>query len=144
MHKHLIEHASEEQLREFTKEALSMIKGTNPELFETLEKHLYSEMYGCHFSDWLLKKAVDKMQNEDGTTGPHWSVEQTTQVGKVNGVSFTNFNEYDLNYAMNMMYSDYYGVVNNDVSSYVKLAKKFLEDKDAPIGKAYKYYICMN
>ena len=42
---------------------------------------------------------------------------------------------------MNMMYSDYYGVVPNEVSSYVKLAKRFLEDKDSSVGKALRYYL---
>lgn len=144
MHKHLIQHATESQIRDFAKDALSMIKGTNPELYESLEMHLYTEMYGCHFSDWLLKKATEHMQNEDGTTGPHWTVEQTTQVGKINGVTFTRFNEYDWNYVMNMIYSDFYGVVSNDANLYAKMAKKFIEDKDAPEGKAFKYYMSMH
>lgn len=144
MHRYLIEHATNEQLRDFVKEALSMIKETNRDLYDTLENHLYKEMYGCHFSDWLLKKALENMHNEDGTMGEHWTTEQTTQVAKANGIMFTHFNEYDWNYVMNMMYSDYYGVVSNDVNSYVKLAKRFIEDKDAPEGKAYRYYIAMH
>ena len=44
---------------------------------------------------------------------------------------------------MNMIYSDYYGAVSNDVSTYVKLAKKFLMDKDAKEGKALCYYLAM-
>ena len=39
-----------------------------------------------------------------------------------------------------MIYSDYYGAVPNEVASYVKLAKAFLDDKDAPNGKAFIYY----
>ena len=45
---------------------------------------------------------------------------------------------------MNMIYSDYYGSVPNDISSYVKLADKFIRDKDADPGKAFKYYVAMN
>lgn len=83
------------------------------------------------------------MINEDGTTGPHWSIEQTNTVARQNGVQFSNFNEYDWNYVMNMIYSDYYGAVPNDMSTYVKLSKKFLDDKDAPEGKALHYYLTM-
>lgn len=144
MHKELIKHASDEQLREFTQDALSMIKGTNYSLYEELESHLYHMMYGCHFNEWMLKRATEHMQNEDGTTGGHWNVEQTTQVAKNNGVMFVNFNEYDWNYVMNMIYSDYYGSVPNDVTIYFKMAKKFIEDKDAPEGKAYRYYKSMH
>ena len=143
MHKKLIKIATDEQLREFVDDALGMIKGTNEDLYDELELHLYKEIYGCHFCDWLLEKAVSKMVNEDGTTGGHWSVEQTNSVAKSLGVSFMDFNEYDWNYAMNMMYSDYYGAVSNDASTYGKMAKKFLEDKDAKHGKALLYYIAM-
>jgi hypothetical protein len=41
---------------------------------------------------------------------------------------------------MNMVYSDYYGAVPNEVANYVKLAEAFLHDKDAPKGKAFLYY----
>lgn len=143
MHKHLIKTASFEQLKDFTDDALSMIKETNKDLYDTLELYLYKEMYGCHFSDWLAEKATSKMVNEDGTTGRHWTVEQTNSVAKSNNISFDTFNEYDWNYVMNMVYSDYYGVFSNDVTMYAKMSKRFLEDKDAPEGKALKYYLAM-
>lgn len=81
------------------------------------------------------------MVNEDGTKGGHWTVEQTTNVARGMNIPFESFNEYDWNYVMNMMYSDYYGAVSNDVSVYAKMARKFLEDKDAKDGKAFRYYI---
>ena len=143
MHKKILEAATPEQIKEFVRDTLSMLKATDKDLYDKLEMDLYKEVYGCHFNDWLLECALDKMQNEDGTMGGHWTLEQTNSVAKQNGILFTNFNEYDWNYVMNMMYSDYYGVVSNEVSSYVKLAKKFLMDKDAPSGKAYHYYMAM-
>ena len=143
MHKHLLKDASEEQLREFMDDALTMIKETNKDLYDSLELYLYKEIHGCHFSDWLLDKALSKMYNEDGTTGGHWTVEQTTSVAKQNNIIFDKINEYDWNYVMNMIYSDYYGAVPNETSSYVKLSKKFLEDKDAKQGKALAYYLAM-
>ena len=83
------------------------------------------------------------MINEDGSTGRHWSVEQTTSAARQSGVTFDKFNEYDWNYVMNMIYSDYYGAVPNDTNMYAKLSKKFLEDKDAKSGKAFCYYMAM-
>lgn len=44
---------------------------------------------------------------------------------------------------MNMLYSDYYGSVPDNVDTYFKMAKAFLEDKDAPEGKAFRYYKAM-
>ena len=143
MHKKMIEDAKPEQIKEFLRDTLSMLKSTDHELYEQLEMSLYKELYGCHFNSWLLECALDKMQNQDGTEGGHWTLDQTTSVAKQYGITFTTFNEYDWNYVMNMMYSDYYGVVSNDVSSYAKLAKNFLMDKDAPKGKAFHYYMAM-
>lgn len=143
MHTELIKHATHEQLKDFVSNALTMIKETNHELYDTLEMYLYKEMYGDHFSEWLNDKAVSKLVNNDGTIGRHWTVEQTTNVAKQYNIEFTNFNEYDWNFVMNLMYSDYYGIVSNDVHQYVKLAKAFLEDKDGHVGKAFKYYFHM-
>lgn len=143
MHEYLIREASDTQLREFASNALSMLKETHHDLYEELEDYLYKEMYGCHFNAWLLKKALSHMENEDGTSGGHWSLDQTTSVAKQYDIKFTDFNEYDWNYIMNMIYSDYYGVVPNDLKTYVYMAKRFLEDKDAVRGKAYHYYMSM-
>ena len=143
MHKNLIREASEQQLREFADSALSMLKETNPETYKELERYLYKEIYGLHFNDWLLKEATSNMKNEDGTRGGHWDLEETTAIAKSNDLSFLKFNQYDWNYVMNMVYSDYYGAVSNDLNSYIRLAVKFLEDKDAKEGKAYCYYMAM-
>lgn len=44
---------------------------------------------------------------------------------------------------MNMIYSDYCEVLGDNVTSYVRMAHKFLNDKDAPDGKALRYAMCM-
>lgn len=141
MHKKLLEQASPEQIKEFAVDAMSMLKETNPETYATLEMHLYKELYGCHFNDWLLEKATSTMDNEDGSVGKHWSLNDTNQVARQYNISFDTFNEYDWNYTINMIYSDYYGAVPNELGTYVKIAHKFLKDKDAEPGKALKYYL---
>lgn len=143
MHKTIIKDASNEVLREFVIDALSMLKETNPSTYEDLELHLYKMVYGCHFNKWLLDKALSEMENEDSTKGAHWSLEETTNVATKFGIPFDNFNEYDFSYVMNMIYSDYYGSVSDDVRTYAEMARKFLNDKDAPKGKALKYYLSM-
>lgn len=40
----------------------------------------YEAEHGPHFNEEHARKAVSKMENEDGTRGPHWSVEETTAV----------------------------------------------------------------
>lgn len=139
MHKELLNYASEEQLKEFAQHTFNLIKETNPILYEELEMELYKKIYGCHFNEWMLAKATKDMINEDGTIGAHWTLEQTNNVAKQYGVTFNHYNEYDWNYVMNMIYSDYYKVIPNDIQSYIKFAKAFLDDKDAK-DKAFKYY----
>ena len=143
MHKQLLKEASFEQLKDFVNSTLDMLKETHNDLYNDLELYLYKELHGCHFTEWLVDKATSNMVNEDGSLGRHWTIEQTTSAAKQYGVSFDKYNEYDWNYTMNMIYSDYYGVISNDLSAYVKLAKRFLEDKDAKEGKALHYYLAM-
>lgn len=139
----MLKEATPEQLHKFAEHALDEVKESDKELYYKLEMELYRDIYGDHFNPWLLEKALSKMVNEDGTTGGHWTVDQTTMVARSNGIEFKHFNEYDWNYVMNMIYSDYYGSVPNETSIYVKMARKFIEDKDSEEGKAIRYYFAM-
>ena len=141
MHRTLVNVASHDTLKSFLIKAFDELKEKDYEMYEELELDLYREIYGCHFSDWLLEKALSKMVNEDGTRGAHWKLADTTQVANNNGITFDHFNEYDWCYVMNMMYSDYYKVIGADVNTYAKMSKYFIMDKDAPEGKALKYYL---
>lgn len=143
MHRKILEEASAEQIKVFTTDFITMLKARDNELYEEAEEWLYRSVYGCHFSKVSLDKAVNGMINEDGTRGAHWTVEQTNQVAQTMGVKFERFNEYDWNYVMNMIYSDYYGVISNNVETYAALATRFLCDKDAGDGKAYKYFLAL-
>ena len=144
MHTRIIEDATLEQLKDFAHYSLGMVKRIDEDVYDDIEEYLYKEVYGCHFTKWLLEKALKEMHNEDNTVGGHWTVEQTTNVARSNGIDFKYFNEYDWNYVMNMIYSDYYGAIPNETINYVKLAQKFLMDKDAEYGKAFKYYMAMH
>ena len=144
MHRKIIEEATHEQLKNFAYRAFDMIKRTvDEETYDDIEMILYKDVYGCHFNKWLLEKALCCMVNEDGTEGGHWTVEQTTSVAKNANFTFDHFNEYDFNYVMNMVYSDYYKAGGGNTNFYLELAKAFLMDKDAPKGKALKYYLAM-
>ena len=59
MHKYLIEAASPTQLKNFVDNALSMLKETNPDTYNTLENYLYKEIYG-----YLLYCYDDKCHNQ--------------------------------------------------------------------------------
>lgn len=107
----------------------------------------YEQEYGPHFNEEQARKAVNKMQNEDGTRGPHWSLEETTSFANQYGISLNDkFNRYDWFVALNMIYSDYYKVIINVTNSnspkhYVEFAKAWMNDKDIDEGKMWYYYI---
>lgn len=54
----------------------------------------YEAEHGPHFNEEHARKAVSKMENEDGTRGPHWSVEETTALASQYGINL----RYDVNY----------------------------------------------
>lgn len=96
----------------------------------------YEAEHGPHFNEEHARKAVSKMENEDGTRGPHWSIEETTTLANQYGISLGNrFNRYDWFVALNMVYSDYYKVIinitnSNSTKHFVELAKAWINDKD--------------
>ena len=73
------------------------------------------------------------MENKDGTTGEHWSMEQTSSLAG-------NFNKADFYAVLNMMYSDYFNE-RFDTNVYVTLAKDWLDDPDVGECKTLKYYM---
>lgn len=100
--------------------------------YNRIEYKLYKLVYGNHLCEELAYKWVASMENKDGSKGEHWSIEQTSQYAGTH-------NKYDWYVAMNMAYSDYFNS-SFDVTTYVKLAKDWLTDKDVHADKILKYY----
>lgn len=87
----------------------------------------YEMEHGPHFNEEHARKAVMKMENEDGTRGPHWSLEETSALASQYGISLSGkFNRYDWFVALNMVYSDYYKVLLNITGSNNQINLKFI------------------
>lgn len=92
------------------------------------------------------KRWAARMENADGTTGAHWTMEQTNAVAEERGVSPDDVSRWAWGVTMNMMYSDYYAVAAefgvDRPEFYAALAQAFLMDKDAPAPeeKLCEYY----
>lgn len=125
-------------------EVLEMFEHAHPDKYRDIKNDIYVLMHGYHFNEDMLECAYDKMINDDGSKAPKWDIASTTQLAKTSGIAFDKFNEYDFNYVMNMLYSDYVKIFNENTAYYVKMADKFLNDKDAEEGKALRYYMAMN
>ena len=80
------------------------------------------------------------MENDDGSTGPRWPMDQTTQIMASKGYSLS---EPEFLAVMNMLCSDYgsvfkrYGVDRPEL--YAELAKAWIEDPDAVKHKTAAY-----
>lgn len=122
---------------------MAQLKEAHPDKYKDLDDCIYVIANGYHFNQDMLTEYLDKMVNDDGSKAPKWTVAETTQVANSSGIKFDKFNEYDWNYVMNMIYSDYVSILGSNVSSYAKMAEKFLMDKDAPEGKALRYAMAM-
>lgn len=87
----------------------------------------------------MLEAWVAKMENADGSTGAHWTLEQTKQL-QAQGIGL---DPVKLWVAMDMMYSDCFlaaekaGIGKPDF--YADMAKAFLTDKDAQPDKLDRY-----
>ena len=87
------------------------------------------------------EELLRKLKNGDGSTGEHWSYEQTKQVMEQKGI---NCDPVEFWVSMNMMYSDYYAVAKklniNNADFYASMAEAFLKDPDAHENKLARYY----
>lgn len=110
------------------------------------------EYYGDHRKerDWACRDHIDMatamewvmgMRNNDGSTGPHWTMDQTTQVLQQRG---WNCEPAEFYAVINSLWSDYgktaqkYGV--DKIDYWADMAHDWLDDKDARQDKAARYY----
>lgn len=106
-----------------------------------LAANMYEAINGPHFDEEHAHYAVEGMENEDGTKGPHWTVEETTSVANQMGINLKSekHNKWDWFVAMNMIYSDFYKAVvamtgSANTKYFAELAKAWLCDKDISEG----------
>ena len=95
------------------------------------------------FTEDDARRWTEHMENDDGSMGAHWTLEQTTAVANSIGVHVDPWIWFA---ALNMEYSDNFGVAQkyglDRPEYYADLAKAFLFDKDGggPEAKIAGYY----
>lgn len=99
--------------------------------------NVYEAINGPHFDEEHAKYAVEGMENEDGSKGPHWTVEETTSIANQMGINLKSekHNKWDWYVAMNMIYSDFYKAVvamtgGASTKHFAELTKAWICDKD--------------
>ena len=99
---------------------------------------LYELDCGPYFDTDIAIKAVDNMENVDGTTGPHWTFAEVEKEAEKRNID----HPADLYYAINMLYSDLSSVLGKDPEKYIAVAKAlYWDDPDMPEGKLFKQYV---
>lgn len=99
---------------------------------------------------WELRRWAENLENEDGTDGPHFEKRMIKERVKHMGHELSGYTEDELCMAANMLYSDYCEVLRplvarepeKEADFYIRMAKAFLEDKDAPDGSAKLAMYC--
>lgn len=123
----------EREAKDIVCEAIEKIKKAAPyEFYDTMYR-IHCVVHGPHFDEHLAKKAVAEMKNIDGTTGEHWNYEQVKSLAMQNNIAHVG----DFYYAINMLYSDYSQVLGGDMGTFLKLAKAYMGDPDAPEGHVF-------
>ena len=95
------------------------------------------------FTEDDARRWIEHMENDDGSMGAHWTLEQTTAVANSIGVHVDPWIWFA---ALNMEYSDNFDVAQkyglDRPEYYADLAKAFLFDKDGggPVLKIAGYY----
>lgn len=92
-------------------------------------------------------KLASSLKNEDGTSSPKWTLEETTSVANDYDVEMTHISKLDWYLTLNMIYSDYCEIAkkyNLDMPEfYVDIAKQFLFDSDSKNGtEKLELYFC--
>ena len=93
------------------------------------------------FNHETAKEWTKSMHNEDGTKGPHWTMEQVKQVMAQRGIKHDPALFWAI---LNSMYSDYCAVFKkhgvNNMDFYVDMTSAWINDKDAVKDKAGAYF----
>ena len=121
------------KLGDMLEEIIYKTKEAHPELYKKYKSKLYEMAYGKVVNEEMAEKWVKEMQ----PVGLHWTMEETTNAMQSLGY---NMNKVDFFIVANMMYNDYYDLVKDDETLALKLAKDWLNDKDAKEDKLYQYW----
>lgn len=140
--KHYLEEAQgsdvkEQELTDIVCDALDELRMHCPRLYWDTMYKMHCAVYGPHFDECLAKKAVAKMKNVDGTHGEYWTYEQTSQLAEQQGIK----HKADWYYVMNMLHSDYSEIYGSDINMYIRVAKAYMRDPDAPEGKVFDLWL---
>lgn len=123
-----------EKLSDMLTEIIYSMKEHHHDKYEHYKMCLYKLAYGNILNEDISYKIVKSMK----PLGEHWDIDSIRQVKSSMGLTY---NDYDLYTVMNSLANDYGEIIDKeDVTTYVKMAKAFIEDEDATKDKVFVYF----
>ena len=132
---------------------------TKKEEYDKFYWTLYEKIYGKHFNDDLVERAIKEMHFNNPDFKPKYTkeqiksaIEQAYKIAEQNyakkGIVAPKIKDTttlcDMEYVFNMISADYGLSHMGDVTKISLMSYEFLSDPDAPEGKAYLYYCAMS
>ena len=124
-----------EKLGDMLSELIYMTKESHPDIYEKYKMKLYGMAYNYKFTREMAEEIVENMKPR----AEIWNYDTTIQVKNQYGLN--NINSEDFYIVLNSLGNDYGDVINIDeVDTYVKMAKAWIDDKDAKENKVWIYF----
>lgn len=124
-----------QELGDMLADIIYSTKESHPELYEKYKMKLYGMAYNYKFTREMAEEIVENMKPR----GEIWDYDTTTSVKNQYGLD--NINKEDFYLILNSLGNDYGDVISiEEVDTYVKMAKAWIEDKDAKENKTWIYF----
>ena len=121
------------KLNDMLNDLIYDLKSINSKMYNEYKTCLYELAYG----KVILPEKAMEIVKEMSPYGEHWDMETVKQVLRDNNLKFEVSDFY---LVLNSVYNDYCSIFGEEVETYIKLAKNWLDDKDAVEDKVYVYF----
>ena len=106
------------------------VKKNDKEMYEDLTLEFYEDIYGHKICKEMAYDIVRNMK----PIGEKWTFDQVSPLNK-------GHDPVEFYIVMNMLYNDYYHLIGNDNSMYVKFADAWFNDIDGKKHKTFDYFM---
>ena len=122
------------KLNDMLNDLICGLKVNHPKMYHEYKTNIYELAYGRNI---LEDRAIEIVANMV-PYGEYFTMDIAKRIAKDYDFKHSTSDVY---LVLNSMYNDYSGVFGDeDTEVYIKLAKKWLEDKDAVDDKVYVYF----
>jgi hypothetical protein len=121
------------RLGDMLAEIICDFKNSHPDMYYKYKMELYELLNGQQLTEDKAGEWIRSMR----PLGMHWTLEQTNEVHKEHKLEVDKIDFWAM---MNAMYNDYHDIFQDNVETYISLAKDFICDEDAEPNKTYIYW----